>query len=286
MKKVIPFAITAAELVIGISLTAASIAMIVIPQGFVVGGVTGLARCILLILPVPLSIMVFILNTLLLLLGWLIIGKAFVAKTILTSMLFPVFLEFFSRMPLESLNSDPLLATIIAGLMLGLGAGLILRSGSSAGGFDTLAVVLNKKCGLSIPLIMNSCDAAVIILQAIGRPLPNTIYGIMVITMSSYIVGKIVVLGKGEAKVMIFSEHYNEIRQTLLQDLDAGLTLLNAESGYLKKEMKVIVTVIPYQKVYSLKQSVQKIDPSAFIVVDEVQNVLGKGYTFERRVAD
>ena len=176
-----------------------------------------------------------------------------------------------------------MLCTIVAGVMLGIGSGLTLRSGASSGGSDIIGVILNKKFKIPVSVVMNVCDASVIILQALGQPLVQTIYGIMVITISAAIVGRVLTFGTGESQIVIFSEYHDEIRDALLNELDAGLTSLVAESGYRQKQMKVIVSVVPYQKVMSVKQMILGIDPAAFVVVDEIRSVLGRGYTIDRR---
>lgn len=270
------------QMLAGTVLMAASFGMIIIPLGFAAGGVTGLARVICTILPFSLSVLVFIFNILLLVLGLVFVGWAFVAKTVTISVLFPFLLELFSRYPLQSLGNDPVISAILAGAMLGIGAGLVLRSGASSGGFDILAVILNDKFRVPVAAVMNVCDCAVILLQAIGQPLTLTLYGILVICISSACVSRVVTFGAGESQVLIFSEHHEEIRTVLLNELDVGMTSLEAESGFEQRKMKVIVSVIPYRKFAAMKQLITGIDPTAFVVVDQIHSVLGKGYTVDR----
>lgn len=282
MKKYIQPLISVIEMLVGAALTAAAFGFIIVPQGFAAGGVTGLSRIIIRIIPVPLSVVVFIINMGLLILGLVFVGKEFVAKTAAISVLFPALLEVFSRYSLRSIKQDPMLCTIVAGVMLGAGVGLILRSGASSGGFDILAVILNRKFKVSVAAVLNICDASVIIMQSLRQPLNQAIYGIMVITISAAIVSRIVTLGTGESQVMIFSEHHDAIRDALLHELDVGMTSFNAETGFSQKQIKVIVSVVPYQKVVPMKRIIMGADPTAFVVIGEIRNVLGRGYTLNR----
>ena len=282
MKKYIQPLISAIEMLVGAALTAAAFGFIIVPQGFAAGGVTGLSRIIIRIIPVPLSVVVFIINMGLLILGLVFVGKEFVAKTAAISVLFPALLEVFSRYSLRSIEQDPMLCTIVAGVTLGAGVGLILRSGASSGGFDILAVILNRKFKVSVAAVLNICDASVIIMQSLRQPLNQAIYGIMVITISAAIVSRIVTLGTGESQVMIFSEHHDAIRDALLHELDVGMTSFNAETGFRQKQIKVIVSVVPYQKVVPMKRIIMGADPTAFVVIGEIRNVLGRGYTLNR----
>ncbi|MCQ2492682.1 MAG: YitT family protein [Lachnospiraceae bacterium] len=176
------------EMLAGTILTAAAFDLIIIPQGFAAGGVTGFSKIISQLSGVGLSAIVLSINLSLLAVGLLFIGKAFVAKTIFLSILFPVLLEMMSSFSITSLNGNPILGILIAALLLGNGAGLILRSGASQGGFDVIAVILNKKCKISVATVMNIFDCSVILMQAIGQPPVKTIYGIIVIVISSRIV--------------------------------------------------------------------------------------------------
>lgn len=271
------------EMGLGTAMNAAAFGLIIIPQGFAAGGITGLSRLISGLLGVNLSATVFVLNMVLLFLGLCFIGRAFAAKTVVVSFLFPLLLEVFSRFTLGNLLEDHLVSALIAGGLLGVGTGLVLRSGASCGGFDTVGVIINKTLNFPVAHVMNTCDATVIILQALGQPILQTVYGIIVIGIVTLLVNRVLTLGTGESQVLIFSEHHDAIRERLLTELDVGLTSLSAESGYRRSPMKVIITIMPHEKVAEMKRLIMDIDPTAFVVVDQIHSVLGQGYTMERR---
>lgn len=270
-------------ILVGVTLTALSFGMVILPQSFAAGGVTGAAVILCRLIPLPLSSVVLLLNAVLFILGLLLVGREFVMKTALASLAFPVMLEFFQEHQLLSqLSADPLLSSVLAGAILGLGASLVLLGNGSCGGFDTLGVVLNKRFGISVSLVMYITDTTVILIQAADRPLLNTVYGILVILVCSAVINMVLTRGKSEGQMMIFSEHYEAIRQELLVQCDVGMTFLNGETGYLRKPIKVIITVIPHDKIEPIKKAVYRIDPTAFVLVDTVRFVGGRGYTINR----
>lgn len=270
-------------ILVGVTLTALSFGMVILPQSFAAGGVTGAAVILCRLIPLPLSGVVLLLNAVLFILGLLLVGREFVMKTALASLAFPVMLEFFQEHQLLSqLSADPLLSSVLAGAILGLGASLVLLGNGSCGGFDTLGVVLNKRFGISVSLVMYITDTTVILIQAADRPLLNTVYGILVILVCSAVINMVLTRGKSEGQMMIFSEHYEAIRQELLVQCDVGMTFLNGETGYLRKPIKVIITVIPHDKIEPIKKAVYRIDPTAFVLVDTVRFVGGRGYTINR----
>ena len=268
---------------LGTALTAAAFGLIVLPQGLAAGGITGLSVLLSRVMPLPVSAIVFVLNAGLFLLGWACVGRDFAFKTLLVSLLFPVLLELFQRLDLlAELSADPLISSLLAGGMLGFGTGLVLLGNGSCGGFDILGVVLNKKLGVPVSLVMFLCDGAVLIAQALKLGILNTVYGVLVILVSSFTINRVLTNGKEEGQMLIFSQRYEEIRRALLDDQDVGLTFLNGETGYMRRPIKVIVTVMPHSKIENVKKAVYGIDPTAFLLLNSTRYVGGKGYTISR----
>lgn len=268
---------------LGTALTAAAFGLIVLPQGMAAGGITGLSVLLSRVMPLPVSAIVFVLNAGLFLLGWACVGRDFAFKTLLVSLLFPVLLELFQRLDLlAELSADPLISSLLAGGMLGFGTGLVLLGNGSCGGFDILGVVLNKKLGVPVSLVMFLCDGAVLIAQALKLGILNTVYGVLVILVSSFTINRVLTNGKEEGQMLIFSQKYEEIRRALLDDQDVGLTFLNGETGYMRRPIKVIVTVMPHSKIENVKKAVYGIDPTAFLLLNSTRYVGGKGYTISR----
>lgn len=268
---------------LGTALTAAAFGLIVLPQGLAAGGITGLSVLLSRVMPLPVSAIVFALNAGLFLLGWACVGRDFAFKTLLVSLLFPVLLELFQRLDiLTELSADPLISSLLAGGMLGFGTGLVLLGNGSCGGFDILGVVLNKKLGVPVSLVMVLCDGSVLIAQALKLGVLNTVYGVLVILVSSFTINRVLTNGKEEGQMLIFSQKYEEIRRALLDDQDVGLTFLNGETGYMRRPIKVIVTVMPHSKIETVKKAVYGIDPTAFLLLNSTRYVGGKGYTISR----
>ncbi|MBQ3662745.1 MAG: YitT family protein [Clostridia bacterium] len=171
------------ELVTGTFLTAAAFGLIIIPQGFSSGGVTGLARLTAASLCLPLPVIVMVYNLTLLALGYFLCGKRFALKTVFSSLVFPVLLDFFSDVAWAAPSG--IAGALTAGLLLGSGVGLTIRSGASLGGFDVVAIVLDRRFGIPMGVVLCAIDCTVIALQSIGNPIPETVYGILAIAVSA-----------------------------------------------------------------------------------------------------
>ena len=267
----------------GSGLTAAAFGLIILPQNFAAGGVTGFAVLLQRIVPCPLSALVLFLNALLFAAGWLCIGREFVLKSALTSLFFPLMLDIFQQVQfLSDLASDPLLSALLSGAALGAGSGLILLGNGSGGGFDVLGVILHKYLRLPVSPVMYFCDFAIIAAHAATNPLMQTIYGIIVIFIAGIVTNHLLSHGRSSGKLLIFSPQYEQIREELLHNQDVGMTFLDGETGYLRTPIKVIITVIPYDKINAVKRCVYRIDPNAFLLMETVRYVGGRGYTLSR----
>jgi len=269
--------------ILGSCLTASAFGMFILPQQFAAGGVTGFSVLLQNVIPLPVSVLVLIVNLILFALGWFFVGKDFVAKTLLTSLIFPFMLEVTQKVHIFSdLAADSLVNSLLAGGILGLGCGLILLGNGSGGGFDIVAVILNKKFGVPVSAVMYLCDFFVILTQTVANGMLKTVYGVIVIMVSSFIINKVLVRGESAGRIFIFSDYQEAIRTELLEKLDVGMTFLNGESGYARQPAKVIMTVVKLDMVEKVKRSVYAIDPTAFVLVDNVHYVSGRGYTMER----
>ena len=179
------------EMLLGTALSAMAFGLFILPGGFAAAGVTGLASVICAFLPLSLSQLVLAINLLFLALGLVFVGKGFTVKTVASSLLFPLFLQIFSQNGTQP-PASPLVCALIAGTLLGAGTGLLLRSGASSGGFCVLGVILHNRWNFPIALTLNVVDASIILIQVFRQSLLQTLYGILVITFSAFLVGQLV----------------------------------------------------------------------------------------------
>lgn len=192
------------EMILGTALTAMAFGLFILPQNFAAAGVTGFASILSDYLPISLSQTVLAINLLFLVLGLVFVGKAFTVKTVASSVLFPLFLQAFSGSEVQ-LPQNPLVSVLIAGTLLGVGTGLILRSGASSGGFSVLGVILQNRWNCPIAVTLNVVDAAIILMQFFRQSLLQTVYGILVITFSAFLVGQIVSAEKSASQSSVNS---------------------------------------------------------------------------------
>ena len=276
---------TAFFIVFGNALLAFLVAAFIIPHDIILGGTTGIGIALSRILPVETAVIVLVLNIILLIFGLIVLGKKLFFTTVASSILYPVMLGLFQRIPgIESLTSDSTLAAVFAGVLLGVALGMVMRVGSSTGGTDILCLALNKWLHFPVSVMVYVTDFVVIGVQAIFSTPEKILLGILVVLLESLTLEQVMIFGKSQIQIYVISSKYEEIRQALLKDLNAGVTMSLVETGVSGQPLKAIICVIPTRKLYDANEIIGEIDPDAFTTVTKIKEVRGRGFTTERRV--
>ena len=268
---------------VGNAILAFTVAAFIVPHGVIMGGATGIGLTIAHYVPVDLSIIIFIVNSILFVLGAAVLGKKFAVATIASTFIYPTFLSIVQKIPgIDGLTDNLMLATLYAGALLGVGIGLIVRVGSSTGGTDIVALVLNKWFHIPVAGLLYVIDFLVLGGQVFFSDTEQIMYGVLMLVLETAILNKVMLLGQSQIQLFIISEEYEHIREKMLKELDAGVTMVHIETGYGQENRKGVLCVIPNRKLYSVKELVHAIDPKAFITITQINEVRGRGFSMER----
>lgn len=273
------------SVLLGNILIAFSISTLILENHIIVGGVSGIGIVFEHYFGLPVSMSVGLINVVLFVLGFFFMGKVFAMTTLVSTFVFPILLSFFeSQSFFHGYLSDPLLACILAGVFVGVGIGLVLKANASTGGIDILAIVLNKKFRLPVHIVLNCMDLSILLFQFTFNDTTHVIYGIITVVITSFMLNKTLTVGTSLIQVVVMSNEYQAIRDMILHEQDAGVTLLATEKGYTQEKSKLVLSVIPYRKLPAMKEKIHEIDPSAFVIVSHIDEVGGKGFTYETRM--
>lgn len=265
---------------LGNAILAFGYAVFAIPTNLIIGGATGLALVISRFIPVNYATIVFIINMIMLVLGYYCLGKKFAVGTILSSFAYPLFLSGFESIPqLQNVSQDVLLCTIYAGLFVGLGLGIVFRLGYSTGGLDVPPIILNKKTGISIATFINIFDVIILVSQVFFSSFEGILYGIITVFISNLVLDKVIILGEKNLQVLVISSKHNEIAEAIFNEIDRGCTFVNITTGYLHEQQKAVLCVANNRQYAQMNELVMKIDPTAFIIGSEIHSVKGRGFT-------
>lgn len=267
----------------GNAILAFSVAAFIVPHGIIMGGATGIGLLLSRVISLPLSSLILAVNAFLFVWGTLVLGKKFALTTIVSTFAYPAFLSVAQMIPgITELTDNIMLATLYGGVLLGAGIGLIVKVGSSTGGTDILALIFHKWFHIPVAVLLYVVDFLVLGSQIFDSTSEQVLYGIMTLVLETVFMNRVMLLGKSQIQLFIISDKYEEIKERVLKDIDAGVTMVHIETGYGGREEKGVLCVIQNRKLYSVREIVQSIDPKAFITITQINEVSGRGFTMER----
>lgn len=240
------------------------------------GGVSGLSLIIHYLSNIDVSYLYFALNIPLIILAYIFLGKNFLLKTFFATFVLSVFLKVFASFS-EPLD-DILLAAIFGGAINGIAIGIVFYAGGSTGGMDIVAKIVNKYTGIPISRILLATDFIVLSIVAVIFGKVIFMYTLISLVISSKMID-IIQVGIYSAKgVTIITTKEDEIRKRIMEDTSRGITLIDAKGGYTQKEIGMLYCVVGQYQLIKVKTIVKEVDPSAFMIVADVHEVIGNGF--------
>ena len=240
------------------------------------GGVSGLSLIIHYLSNIDMSYLYFALNIPLIILAYIFLGKNFLLKTLFATFILSVFLKVFASFS-EPLD-DILLAAIFGGAINGIAIGIVFYAGGSTGGIDIIAKIINKYTGIPISRILLTTDFIVLSMVAVIFGKVIFMYTLISLVISSKMID-IIQVGIYSAKgVTIITTKEDEIRKRIMEDTGRGITLIDARGGYTQKEIGMLYCVVGQYQLIKVKTIVKEVDPSAFMIVADVHEVIGNGF--------
>ena len=282
---------------IGVLIYVSGWAVFLTPNNIVGGGVTGISSIIQYATGFQMGYTYFILNALLLVIAFLILGIGSGAKTIYAIILASAGLNVLQAViPPEiieilAIRNGKLMSTLMGGIMAGLGIGMSMSVGGSTGGTDIIALIINKYRNISLGKLILLMDV-VIILSSLLFPsytksgeligwadkVTNVVYGLILVTINSNVVDLYISGSRQSVQLFILSKKYEKIADAITFDLKRGVTVLPALGWYTKKESHVLLVITRKSDLNLLLKYIKSIDQDAFLSVGSVSGVYGKGF--------
>ena len=264
--------------VLGSFVLALGVALFIIPNDILTGGLAGVSLIINAFIDVDTGTIIFILSISLLMLGTIFMGKKFFVNTCVSSVVYPLFLILLED-HITAPHIDPVLATIYGGLLVGAGVGLVVRQGSSTGGMDIPPIIINRMTGIDVYKSVMVIDALTVSFGFYTYGFEKVLVGLISVYVSSLTINKIVTFGGISAKsVQIISKQYKEINDVILKVIDRGTTIMDVQGGYTGSEQKMILVVVSSSQYNKLIDIVHKYDKEAFVIVQDATDVKGEGF--------
>jgi uncharacterized membrane-anchored protein YitT (DUF2179 family) len=259
---------------VGSIICAIAVNTILVPLQFFGAGFTGVALLIHYLIPeTSVALVYFLLNIPVYSLGWMYVGRRFFLYSIIGMIFFSTALECIH---FSLTVHDKVLAAMLAGIIMGAGSGIILRSLGSAGGLDILSVIFLRLFSIRLGTTILGFNVAVLVAGALLFSLERALYTLIYIFINANVVD-LVVTGLSQRKaVLIISPQWEKISKVIMENIHRGVTILNGRGAYTGTVENILYTVITFRELSQLKKSVRDIDPHAMVVVSDTLEVMGR----------
>ncbi len=281
-------------IVLGSAIVSFSIAVFSTPAKIAPGGVSGIATILYHLFKIDTGLSILVLSIPIFLIGVKFFGSQYGIKSLLGSLLLSLFTTLWSKalgyggILDYSKDISIWLSCLYGGVLSGIGMGLVMKSGSNTGGTDIIAQILARYTHITMGTSFFIVDGVIILASGFIFGIESALYAIIFCFINTVTINKVLLsMGTNYAKtVYIISDNLEEIGNFILNDLDRSGTILDAKGLYTKESKPMIMTVIPNRSISILTRAIHKIDPKAFMVVQETYHVLGEGYTSIEKMAN
>lgn len=272
-------------IVLGNFLVAVSVAFFILPNDILSGGIAGVAVALKPIWHINSVLLINSLTVILYILGWVLLGKKFAYRTLLSTVAYTVFVNGLNivveQMPASTFVMEPYIASIYSGILSGIGLGLAFRAHASTGGMDIPALILHKYLHLKESDSVMIIDGLTIFLGFSTYGLNAALIGVLSVFSGGYAINRTVMLGGQSSKnVMIISEKEEVIRKYILEHMGRGATILEGKGAYTMDNRPVLMVAISQKEYPVLEMDIKRIDEKVFMIVNDAYYVHGEGFTF------
>lgn len=263
----------------GALVQALAMRLFLVPAQLVSGGISGTAQLINFYTDFPIGLMVFIGNVPLFILGWQYLGgPRFALRTAISIIAFSAFTDLLVLFIPTGVVDDLVLNCLYGGVVLGVGLGLVYRGKGTSGGSDILSRILNHRLGMSISMAYLVTDAVVILAAGFVFGWANALYA-LVTTYVSGLAAEMVLEGTNVFRTaMIVTNCPDEVSQTIMHEMERGVTILSGTGAYTGRSRPVLYCVVSRSEIMQIKEIVKRADPGAFMVIGQAHEALGEGF--------
>lgn len=260
---------------IGTLIVSTAVYFFMLPLNITVGSGTALAMVLSNFVPLPVSAMTLILNIVLLILGFLLIGPEFGAKTVYCAIIMPVFLGLYEQIfpNQQSITGDPFLDVLCYIFVVGIGLAILFRRNASSGGLDIVAKLMNKFLRMELGKAMSLSGMLVALSSALVYDKKTVVISVLGTYLGGLVVDHFIFGMDLKRRVCIISPKLDEIVDFILYDLHSGATLNNIIGAYDRREKQEVITIVDKHEYKALMDYVKKVDPKAFITVYSVSEI-------------
>ncbi len=257
-------------------IVSASVFFFLMPSHLSVGSISGLAILLSNVIPLSVSTITMILNVLLLIVGFILIGKEFSAKTVYTSILLPLFIGMFEWLlpNFTSITQDAFLDMVCYIFAVSVGLAMLFGANASSGGLDIVAKILNKYLHMDLGKAMALPGMCVAVSAIFAYDLKTAVLSVLGTYLNGVVLDHFIFGFNEKKRVCIISEKLDEIKDFILHELHSGATIYEAKGAYDDRLREEIIAIVDKNEYAKLMTFIKKTDAKAFVTVYAVNNII------------
>ena len=254
-----------------------------IPHHLFSGGVSGVAMILYFLFDWPIGLQIIVLNIPIFYAAYRLLDRDYVICGVFGMLIFSVATDATRFLSTINLVDDTLLAAIYGGVITGIGSGMIFRVSGSAGGTDTIATIIKKYYSLNVGLVGFSINVFLMLVAAVLFGVKPAMYTLLSFFVGSRVTDTVIEGINRKKTILIISEMNIEIAEAILEEVGRGATFLEGTGAYTGQDKKVLFVVVTLTQIAKIKFIVEKVDPHAFMIVQDAAEVLGHGFGGKKR---
>lgn len=257
-----------------------------VQEHFLSGGLSGLALILYYIFKLPVGTTSFVLNIPLFYIAYKQLGKTFFINTVIGTAIFSLILNETAFLSAHSYVTNPLLACVGGGILTGMGSAFIYRNEGSTGGFDIISFLINKYYGISISTCNLVFGLLLMIFGLYYFGIEPVLYSLVLFYISFKFTNLFMVGFDYKKSVMIVSDKAPAIATGIIEEVGRGVTYFYGEGAFTHQNKKIVFAVVKLTQINKIKEIIQQTDPYAFVIVQDANDVLGRGFTAPNKIVN
>jgi len=266
-------------ILIGCLISSASINLFLVPHQLLSGGVSGIAIIFYYLFVLPIGVQMLVMNIPLLIAAYKTLGKIYAVDVVIGTVLFSICIDAMRFLSSYNVVDDPMLAAIYGGVFNGIGYGLIFRANGSSGGLDIVAAIVKKYYSLNMGTVIFAFNCLIMALAAILFGVKLAMFTLISLYVSSSLTDKVAAGFNNKKTVIIISNQAGSIADGIISEIGRGVTFLKGEGAFTRERKDIIFVVASLTQFGKIKLIANAIDPMAFMIVQDANEVMGRGFT-------
>lgn len=250
-----------------------------VPHHLLGSGLSGLAMIVYFLTGFPMGTFTFIINIPLFYIAYRYISPQYCFNGLYGMIVFSFMWDVTTPLSQLNLVDDIMLSSVYGGAFMGLGAAMVYRVNAHTGGLDIISAIINREYGIGMGTVGIIFNAFLTIISAYLFGIKPALYTLTSAFVTGVVINRVIDGFDFKKNIIIISDEYEQLSAALMQTLDRGATYINAQGAYTKQDKKMIFIVVRLRQVMTVRQIVQSVDPTAFMIISDVRDVVGKGFT-------